>query len=109
VRSRRSFTLRFANPRTYDVLSAVAKELGLSMSELAERMIETELDVLAAGLEGDVARTVEKLRQTDMNPEAEAAEFARAEVENEDPIQARMARPDDPFGVAAAFDSGSRR
>jgi hypothetical protein len=110
MEARRSFTLRFENPQTHQALSLVAGRLGVSMNRLAEQMIKTELEVAGAGLEADLLHTLEMLASYRRDPEADAAAFAHAEVEFEDPIRARMVAGNaDPFGVISAFGRGAGR
>jgi len=108
--ARRSFTLRFENPETHRLLALVARRLGLSMNQLAEQMIATELGVASLGLQEDLVHTLGLLATYRSDPTAEAAAFAHAEVVFEDPIRARrVGRDEDPLGVAAAFAAGSTR
>lgn len=74
------------------------------MNELAEEIIEMQLDHLALGLEEDLALTMRLLRGY-RRPASHVAwaAFANAEGTVEDPIKARKVEDDDPFGVAAAF------
>jgi len=109
MEARRSFTLRFEHPETHNLLSLVSGRLGVSMNQLAEQMITTELEVVSAGLQADLMHTLGMLGSYRSDPEAEAAAFARAEVSLEDPIRARMVVGDeDPFGVGSAFETGAR-
>lgn len=101
---RRSFSLRFENEDTHQLLRILAGRLGVSMNELAEDMIERQLDHLALGLEEDLAQTMRLLRQyRGQASHAAWAAFANAEGTVEDPIKARKVEDDDPFGIAAAF------
>ena len=109
MEARRSFTLRFEHPETHDLLSLVSVRLGVSMNQLAEQMITTELEVVSAGLQADLMHTLGLLGSYRGDPEAEAAAFACAEVSLEDPIRARMVGSnEDPFGVVSAFETGAR-
>ena len=78
---------------------------GVSMNELAERAIEHELAVVGSELEEKLRETVELLgrfRERDFEADAEA--FARAEVEEDDPLRSRAARRlRFALGVGAAF------
>ena len=85
---------------------------GVSMNHLAEEMIGRELRVLAEGMEMDLAETVQLLRQyRAREPEQQAAEFARAEIQYDDPLRSHhVATPGgDPFGVEAAFGHAVER
>lgn len=101
---RPAFPLRFENERTRELLRLVAERQGTSMNQLAEEMVERELEVLALGLEISLSRTMELLRTYRGMGRADAwAAFADAESLPE-PIRARRMRHDaDPFGVARAF------
>ena len=103
-RTRTTFPLRFENERTRELLRLVADRMGTSMNRLAEEMIERELEVLALGLETNLSRTVELLREYRGEGRAEAwAAFADAEALPE-PVPTRRILPDnDPYGVARAF------
>ncbi len=59
--SRKAFTLRFRDERTHRALQHAARELGMSMNELAERAIEHELAIVGAELEERLRRTVRLL------------------------------------------------
>jgi len=99
------FPLRFENDRTRELLRVIAERRDTSMNQLAEEMIERELQVMALGLESDMSRTIELLHSY-RGEEREAAWAAFAEAEaNPEPISARRRRSDeDPFGVARAFE-----
>lgn len=94
VADRPAFTLRFRNDKTHRALKHAAEELGVSMSELAERAIEHELALLADSLEERLRRTMELLRDYEVprGPrayEAEIKAYAHAEVTEDDPLRAR--------------------
>jgi len=109
--SRRAFTLRFRDESTHRALRQAADELGLSMNELVERAIEHELAIVGAELEEKLRRTVRLLGRYRADGAhgaddrmADARDFARAEVEEDDPLRSRAAEPfDDPVGVGAVF------
>ena len=104
--NRPSLKVRFDDTENYRLLRLIAGRLGVSMNHLAEDMIGRELRVLAEGMEMDLAETVQLLRQyRAREPEEQAAEFARAEVEYDDPLRSHhVATPGgDPYGVEAAF------
>lgn len=104
-RTRTAFPLRFENERTRELLRVVAERRNISMNQLAEEMIERELEVLALGLERSLSRTVELLRSYRGQGRADAwSAFANAEALPE-PTAAHRVDPDaDPFGVARAFE-----
>ena len=104
--NRPSLKVRFDDTENYRLLRLIAARLGVSMNHLAEEMIGRELRVLAEGMEMDLAETVQLLRRyRAREPEQQAAEFARAEVEYDDPLRSHhVATPGgDPYGVEAAF------
>ncbi len=103
--SRSSFPLRFEHERTRELLRVVAERQQTSMNQLAEEMIERELEVMALGLEVTMSRTIELLRgyRGDLGRASWNA-FAESEGQPE-PITARRVETDqDPFGVARAFE-----
>jgi hypothetical protein len=77
------------------------------MNALAEDMISRELQAIGLTIEHDLYGTLELLqRYRGECIEAGLAAFARAEVEQADPLQARMvSQPQtaDALGVAEAF------
>ncbi len=74
------------------------------MNELAEGMIERQLDHLALGLEEDLAQTMRLLRDyRGGGSHAAWVAFAHAEGTLDDPIKAHKVEDHDPFGIAAAF------
>ena len=98
--------VRFGDNENYRLLRLIAERMGVSMNHLAEDMIARELHVLAEGMEMDLAETIALLRRfRDPGPEHQAAEFASAEVEYDDPLRSHhVATPEgDPYGVEAAF------
>jgi hypothetical protein len=79
------------------------------MNQLAEQMIERELEVMALGIEDTLSATIELLRTYRGQGRAEAwDEFAEAEGLPEPVLARRVHRePDDPYGVARAFEAGA--
>lgn len=76
------------------------------MNQLAEQMIERELDVLALGLEVTMSRTIELLRGYRVGRGAESwNDFAEAEALPEPVTTRRIGVNPDPFGVAHAFEA----
>ena len=67
-------TLHFRNEETPRDLERAAEVLGVSKDELAEAVIERELAAVGAGLEGRLARTLDRLnaysprRLSSLNP-----------------------------------------
>jgi len=111
---RTAFTLRFEDAATHDTLRLCAGELGVSMSHLAERLIAQQLRVVARTLGHNLSETLSALRSyggDGLDKDLEA--FARAEVEEDDPIQTRLVSAEstdpsstDPYGVSALFGQG---
>ena len=112
TKKRPSLKVRFDDTENYRLLRLIAERLGVSMNHLAEDMIGRELRVLAEGMEIDLAETIALLRRFRARaPEEQAAEFARAEVEHDDPLRSHhVATPGgDPYGVEAAFGDALER
>ena len=106
--TRSVFPLRFESERTRELLRIVADRRGTSMNQLAEEMIERELQVLALGLESSLSRTIVALRSYRGARPAEAWDaFAEAEALPEPMATRRAYLEEDPFGVARAFEVGA--
>ena len=106
-RTRSAFPLRFENERTHEMLRVVAERQHTSMNQLAEELIERELQVLALGLESGLSRTIELLRSYRGEGRAEAwAAFADDEGLPEPVAARRVPSDEDPFGVARTFERG---
>ena len=101
------FTLRFEDQQTHDSPRVVAEHFGTSMNALAEDMISRELQALGLTIEHDLYGTLDLLqRYRGQGIEVGLSAFARAEVEQTDPLRARMvSQPEagDALGVAEAF------
>lgn len=103
------FTLRFRNPRNHEILGLLAERYGVSKNQLAEEMLERELQAAALLLANDLTGTLELLkryRRADHVQDA-IAEFARAEAYDDDPIRTEMmpsSLTQDTYGVAKAFE-----
>jgi hypothetical protein len=101
------FTLRFERQQTHELLRVVAHHFGSSMNALAEDMIARELQAIGLTIEHDLYGTLDLLQRYRVGDiEAGLAAFAQAEVEQTDPLKARMtSRPEatDALGVAGAF------
>ncbi|MFI5003715.1 MAG: hypothetical protein ACHQE6_01755 [Solirubrobacterales bacterium] len=101
------FTLRFEHQQTHELLRVVADHFGTSMNALAEDMISRELQAIGLAIEHDLYGTLDLLqRYRTEDIEAGLSAFAEAEVEQPDPLQARMvSQPQvaDALGVAGAF------
>lgn len=109
--SRSTFKLRFRSEKNYELLQRIAERSGVSMNQLAEDLIARELRTMALGMEIDLADTLRLLRKyRDPGIEKQAADFARAEVEYDDPLRAEHVETEgDPHGVAAAFGYSMER
>ncbi|MEO7295568.1 MAG: hypothetical protein ABIZ57_05455 [Candidatus Limnocylindria bacterium] len=103
---RTTFPLCFRYEQTRQLLRFVAEQRGTSMNQLAEELIQRELETLALGLESKLSRTMELVREYRGERRQESwSRFAQAEA-LDDPIQTRrMAADDDPYGVAQAFEA----
>jgi hypothetical protein len=101
------FTLRFEHQQTHELLRMVADHFGTSMNALAEDMISRELQAIGLTIEQDLYGTLDLLqRYRTEDIEAGLSAFAQAEVEQTDPLQARMVpqpQATDALGVAEAF------
>lgn len=102
------FTLRFRNRRNHELLGLLAQHFGVTKNQLAEQMLERELQAAALLMENDLTRTLALLRQYRRDEHLPAAidAFAQAEAAEEDPIKTRVVDPastQDSFGVADAF------
>jgi hypothetical protein len=93
------FTLRFRSARTHEMLGLVADELGMSKNQLAEQMLERELEAAALSLEQDLAGSLALVRSynRDADVEGHIQAFAEGEAFGEDPVRSR-ARDTGVFG-----------
>lgn len=109
ARSRRAFTLRFEKEETHQLLALVSSRLGVSMNELADKMIENELQIASLALQEDLTHTLGLLRDYRGDPAANVARIAHAEIAYPDPVRARMAGSnEDLLGIAHAFAAAAR-
>lgn len=101
------FTLRFRNRQTHEILGLLAERRGVSKNQLAEEMIEREVQAAALLLADDLTGTLELLRgyRREAHLEQAIADFAHAEAYREDPIKTSLVRSsaDDAFGISQAF------
>lgn len=102
------FTLRFHNRTNHEILGLLAGRYGVTKNQLAEEMLERELQAAALLLEQDLTGTLALLRnyRRDEHREGAIAAFADAEAYEEDPIKAQMIQmpsTSDAYGVADAF------
>lgn len=104
MKHRRSFTIRFEDQATHDLLALLADRLHVSMNRLAETMIRNEIGDLAITLQEDLSHTLARLDDYRMDYERDVARFAEAEVAHDDPLVARMVAPrPDPYDIEATF------
>ena len=108
IASAPKFTLRFHNAGNHEILGLLAERFGVSKNQLAEEMLERELQAAALLLERDLTGTLQLLRgyRKDEHLRGAIAEVARAEAHEDDPLRTRMltsARTRDVYGVADAF------
>lgn len=104
MRHRRSFTIRFEDQATHDLLALLADRLHVSMNRLAETMIRNEIGDLAITLQEDLSHTLARLADYRSDHERDVAKFAEAEVTHDDPLAARMVAPrPDPYNIEATF------
>jgi len=102
--SRAALTLHFHNDETLRDLERTAEALGISIDEFAEVAIGRELASVGTGLEGRLARTLERLKSyTPADLERDIQDFARGEVDVEDPLRARRVERQDVHGIGALF------
>jgi hypothetical protein len=101
------FTLRFEHEQTHELPRTVAAHFGTSMNALAEDMISRELQAMGLAIEQDLYGTLDLLQRYRADDiEVGLSAFAQAEVEQADPMQARMVfqpQAADALGVAEAF------
>ncbi len=102
------FTLRFHNRTNHEILGLLAERYGVSKNQLAEEMLERELQAAALLLEQDLTGTLVLLRHYRRGEHLEGAidAFAYAEAYEEDPIKTEMVETSstqDAYGVAEAF------
>jgi hypothetical protein len=97
--------VHFRNEETLRNLEQTAHELGISADELAETAIERELASIGAGLERKLGGILDRLKSRGRGGagEREIRDFARCEVEFDDPFQGKRVKTDDPHGIGALF------
>lgn len=101
---RRSFTIRFEDQTTHDLLALLASRFNVSMNRLAETMINNEIGDLALALQEDLTHTLGRLADYRGDHARDVARFAQAEASYHDPLQARMVIPrHDPHDIARTF------
>ena len=108
--ARSKFTLRFRDARNHTLLGVIAERYGVSKNQLAEEMLERELQAAALGLEQDLTDTLEMLRGYRREDDLEGAieAFAQAEAGESDPIRTRLSSPagaSDAYDIAGLFSS----
>lgn len=107
-----AFTLRFRDPTTHRLLRDVARAKGVSMSELAERLVAQGLRGEAAELERTLESVLAHLRSYRADPvavEEPLREVARAEVEEPEPLPSRRVASADGAASAERASRGRAR
>jgi len=103
-------TLHFRNEETLRGLERAAEALGVSKDELAEAAIERELAAVGADLEGRLSGILDRLKSYSPDSlDRDIRDFARAEVELEDPLRARLVESPDAYGIGALFGHAVER
>jgi len=106
---RRSFTIRFKEQETHDLLALLASRMHVSMNSLAETMIKNQIGDLALALEDDLSQTLARLAEYRGDPSDDVARFADAEVAHPGRLTARMVAPrQDPHDIAGLFAAATR-
>jgi len=82
------FTLRFSDEETLRNLKRTAAALGVSTTELAEAAIERELTLVGSVQEHRLARALDRLTSGPTDLDQDIQNFARGELEVEDPLRA---------------------
>ena len=100
------FTLRFSDEETLRKLKRTATALGVSTTELAEAAIERELTLVGSDQEQRLARVLGRLRSAgSAGLDRDIQNFARSELEVEDPLRAYRVESRD----QAQADAGDKR
>jgi len=60
---RRSFTLRFEDEKTHELLTLLSNRLGVSMNRLAETMIQNEIQGASFAMQEDLSHTLARLAE----------------------------------------------
>ncbi len=110
MRQRRSFTIRFEDEATHELLALLADRLHVSMNRLAETMIRNEIGDLALTLQEDLSHTLARLAEYRTDYDRDVARFADAELAHDDPLVARMVAPGrDPYDIGRTFAAAATR
>ena len=102
------FTLRFRNRQTHEILGLLAERRGVSKNQLAEEMIEREVQaaalLLADDLTGDASSCCAAIGAKRISSRPSRTSRMRRRIE-EDPIKTSLVRSsaDDAFGISQAF------
>ena len=75
------------------------------MNQLADELIERELEVLVLGLESNLSRTMELVREYRGERRESWSRFAQAEALDDSIQTRRLDADEDPYGVAGAFEA----
>ncbi len=102
------FTLRFHKAGNHELLGLLAERYGMSKNQLAEDMLERELQAAALLFERDLTGTLKLLRNYRRGEHLMSAidEIARAEAHESDPVLTTVATkrsPGDAYGIADVF------
>jgi len=98
--SRAALTLHSHDDETLRNLERTAEALGISIDEFAVAGTEPELASVGAGIEGRLVSTLESLKSyPPENLERDIRDFARREVDLEDPLRARRVERQDVHGI----------
>ena len=101
---RRSFTIRFEDQATHELLALLADRLHVSMNRLADTMIRNEIGDLALTRQEDLSHTLARLAEYRNDYDRDVARFADAELSHNDPLVARMVAPrPDPYDIERTF------
>lgn len=101
---RRSFTLRFEDAETHELLTLLSSRMGISMNRLAEAMIQNEIQAAAFALQEDLSHTLARLADYREDARRDIAKFAHGEIAFQDPLKARMVFPrDEPHDISSTF------
>ncbi len=97
-----ALTVQLPDEAAFRHLERTAETLGMSLSELGEAALQ--IAALSTDLEGRLEGMSERLEAYDeADLERDIQEFARSEVAYDDPLQARLAEMQDPYGIGALF------
>ncbi len=97
-----ALTVQLPDEASFRHLERTAETLGMSLSELGEAALQ--IAALSADPDDRLERMAERLEVYDeADLDRDIQELARSEVSYPDPLQARMAETQDPYGIGALF------